>query len=67
MFLYAASRIDDLLSTIETMEGNQYAVSGDAGYSYRVYLEVPFAGENLDEIQTAFNRSISKVRISVKW
>lgn len=32
-----------------------------------MYLDVPFSGANLDEIRKAFNRAMSKGRISLEW
>lgn len=48
-------------------EGNQFVVDGDSGYSSRVVREVPFEGETLSSVQTAFNKEIARARIAVEW
>lgn len=67
MFLYASSGMDAQLLDVMTVNGKQFIVYGDSGYSWRVYLEVPFAGANLSAVQKAFNKAMSAVRISVEW
>lgn len=42
-------------------------VFGDSEYNWRCFIEVPFQGSNLNSNQTAFNKSMSKVGITVEW
>lgn len=67
MYLYACSGLDDHLPQILSIDGKQYIVYGDSGYTWRVFLEVPFSGANVTVVQRAFNKAMSKVRITVEW
>lgn len=66
MFIYVASRMEELLLTLMMMHGKQFAVLADSRYSWCVYLEVPYGGASLHDVRSAFNRKMSKVRISVE-
>lgn len=66
-YLYHCIVLDSNLTEILLIEGVQYAVFGDSGYNWRCFMEVPFQGSNLNSNQTAFNTSMSKVRITVEW
>lgn len=46
------------------VNGKQFIVFGDSGYSWHIYLKVPFAGENLWAAR-AFNKAMSAVYIMV--
>lgn len=50
-----------------TLNRIQYVVYGVSGYSWCVYLEVPFAGKNLSALQRPFNKATGTVRITVEW
>lgn len=67
IFLYAASSMGEMLPTLTMVQGKQYDVFGDSGCSWRVYPEVPLGGANLDDVRSAFNKTISKAHISVEW
>lgn len=67
MFLYAASRIDEMLPTLITVDGKQSALFGTKDYSWRVYLEMLSEGANLDDGRSTFNKALSKARISIEW
>lgn len=49
------------------VNGKQFFVYVDSGYSLHMYLEVPFAVANLSAIQEAFKKAISTVRIIAEW
>ena len=40
---------------------------GDPAYPLRVNLQAPFRGNNLTNIQNAFNTAMSNVRVTVEW
>lgn len=67
MFLYAASGADAMLEGILEIDGRQYVVYGDSGYSARVFLEIPFDGASLSAVKKAFNKAMSKSRVTVEW
>lgn len=39
----------------------------DCGYNSRPFMEVPFQGSNLTEAQHAFNKEMSRVRVTAEW
>ena len=67
MYLYATSGADAMIEGILCIDGRQYVVFGDSGYSVRVFMEIPFEGTNLSAIKKAFNKSMSKSRVTVEW
>lgn len=67
MFLYAESDIERFLKDILVIEGRQYVVYGDSGYSVREFLEIPYSGGHMTAWESAFNKAMSKVRITVEW
>ena len=40
---------------------------GDPAYPLRWYLQCPFRGAHLTQQQKEYNKSMSKVRVSVEW
>lgn len=67
MYLYAASGVNENFEEIMDIDGKKYHIFGDSGYSWRVFLEVPYSGANVTVAQRAFNHAMSKVRITVEW
>ena len=47
--------------------GDQLCLYGDPAYPLRVNLQAPFGGNNLTNIQNAFNTAMSNVRVTVEW
>ena len=47
--------------------GNSLCLYGDPAYPLRVHLQCPFRGNRITPQQTAFNRSMSQVRVAVEW
>ena len=64
--LYVRSRIDEMLPRVLSVQGKQYCIYGDSGYDQRWFIDVPFQGSNVSPAQSAFNREMSSVRISVE-
>ena len=56
-----------MLEGILCIGGRQYVVIGDSANSVRVFLEIPFEGANLSAIKKAFNKAMSKSRVTVEW
>lgn len=67
IFLYLQSGLDDVLAQIMVVDGKYYIVYGYSGYIWRIFLEVQLAGANLSPVQNAFNKAMTKVRISAEW
>ena len=47
--------------------GNPLCIYGDPAYPLRLHLQGPFRGAGLTPIQSAWNESMSEVRVSVEW
>jgi len=65
--LHIRSGLDETLPALLDVSGTRYCIYGDSGYNRRWYLEVPFKGTTLTPAQTAFNKAMSSIRISVEW
>lgn len=65
--LYLASGIDESLSNGLLIDGVQYCIFGDAAYDERPYLYTPAQGGDLSDAQKAFNRAMSRARVTVEW
>eukprot|EP00171_Calliarthron_tuberculosum_P001768 IDg1768t1 len=65
--LYVRSNVDEQLEECLLNEGLFHCIYGDSGYSAREYLVIPFQGASLSEDQVAFNKAMSKSRITVEW
>ena len=50
-----------------SVEGKQYCLYADSGYSERIYLQVPFQGENLPDVQRARNTAMPSGRVITVW
>ena len=64
--MYHLSGLDAQIDNIFG-NGQQLAVYGDSAYAFRRYLITPFKGANLAQIQTDFNKEMSRLRICVEW
>ena len=65
--LYVRSGLEENLEEVMMVNGIQYCLYGDSGYSLRLFLEVPFQGSNLTHSQRALNVAMSRVRVTVEW
>ena len=66
-FLYAASGLEANMGEVMLVSGTQNKIYGDSGYNWRVFMGIPFQVSALNNYQTAFNTSMSAVRIKVEW
>jgi hypothetical protein len=67
MHLYAESGLDGILGENLKLDGVQYHLFGDSGYTIRPYLMTPFGGAHLNPEELLFNKIMSKARVSVEW
>lgn len=65
--LYVQSDLDSVLPEVLDLPLKRFCIYGDSGYNRRWYIEVPHQGSNLSAAQSAFNRAMSSVRITVEW
>ena len=60
-----------MMSVLENVSigpnGERLGIYGDPAYPLRWYLQDPFRGAQITPDQNEFNKSMSKVRISVEW
>ena len=49
------------------MRFKQYCIYGDSGYTFIVYLEVPFQWPSLSADISEVNKVMSTVRVCVEW
>ena len=47
--------------------GQPLCIYGDPAYPLRVHLQAPFKGARLTDNEEDYNKSMSKVRVSVEW
>lgn len=66
MLLYVASGIEEVLPTLVMVHGKPHVKLGKSGYTWRVYLQMPYRGANLDSVRSSLSKAISKVRVSVE-
>ena len=64
-------RRSDLLNKLQrhcnSEDGEPFCIYGDPAYPERVYLQTPYKHNNLTDQEKAFNKAMSKVRVSVEW
>ena len=65
--LFLQSEIDEYMEMLLCVDGLQYAMYGDAGYRTRLFLDTPFSGSNLSDIEKAFNKAMARSRVTVEW
>ncbi len=59
---------DDLSQYVFSTDGNTpMCLYGDPAYPLIVHLQAPFPKDNITEEMTYYNKSMSKVRVSVEW
>ena len=67
----AAMLVDSgLLQDLEQyaqVDGHPMCVYGDAAYPHCVHLQAPFRNHPLTAEMEAFNKSMSRVRVTVEW
>lgn len=66
-FLLAASGLSDQLRHFDQPNGQPYVIYGDPAYGIARNILAPFRGAQLTPQEQEFNKSMSKVRISVEW
>ena len=49
------------------VDGRSMCVYGDPAYPHRVHLQAPFRNRPLTAEMDAFNKSMSRVRVTVEW
>ena len=49
------------------VDGRSMCVYGDPAYPHRVHLQAPFRNHPLTAEMEAFNKSMSRVRVTVEW
>ena len=49
------------------VDGRPMCVYGDPAYPHRVHLQAPFRNRPLTAEMEAFNKSMSRVRVTVEW
>ena len=64
--LFARSELDEQLGSVLVVKGMQYCLHADSGYSERIYLQVPFQGDNLPDAQRAQNTAMSSAHVTVE-
>ena len=57
----------DLQTYSHSPNGQPLCIYGDPAYPLWVHLQQPFKGRILTPAQTAFNKSMSEVRVAVEW
>ena len=65
--LYLSSGLDSTLGPAFLHDGKQFVAYGDARYSTRPYLYVPFSGSHLTPERRAFNTAMEKSRVTEEW
>lgn len=58
---------EEIFSESLLIDGVQHYIYCDAAYNLRPYMQVPFVIVGEDEQKKAFNKSMSKMRVSVEW
>jgi DDE superfamily endonuclease len=67
MAIYSASGIEEDLASSLHIDGIQYCIYGDSAYALREYLMVGFDGTVISPEQAAFNKAMSRSRVTVEW
>lgn len=62
--LYVNSGIEFQMESIIIINGTQYFIDGESGYTARVNLDVSFAVSNLTETQKAANFATAAIRVT---
>ena len=65
-FMLGESGLEDQLRNIAKPDGEPYVLYGDPAYGLTNNILAPFRGADLTAAEKAFNRAMSKVRVSVE-
>ena len=65
--MLGASGLSDKLRRFNQLNGQPYVIYGDPAYGLAHNILAPFRGAQLNQQQQDFNKSMSRVRISVEW
>lgn len=65
--MLGASELSDKLRRFNQPNGQPYVIYGDPAYGVARNILAPFRGAQLSQQQQDFNKSMSRVRISVEW
>lgn len=64
--MYIRGDAEHLIHVLLEVNGaTRYCTFADSGYNERWFLRIPFQGSNLTASQTAFNKAMSSVRVTV--
>ena len=66
-FMLAESGLSPKLSQFTQLNGQPFVIYGDPAYGVTQNIIAPFKGAQITPQEHAFNRSMSKVRVSVEW
>lgn len=66
-FMLGVSGLMEKLRRITKPDGEPYVIYGDPAYGLNINILAPFKGNNLNAREKAFNRDMSRVRVSVEW
>lgn len=66
-YLLQESKLNDRLARVQEKKDTQYKVYGDAAYPITSHVDHGFREANLDAAQKAYNRELSRVRVSTQW
>ena len=66
-FILGVSGLLPQLERITNAEGEPFVLYGDPAYGMSAHVMSPFKGAHLTQLQQAFNRQMSEVRVSVEW
>ena len=66
-FMLGASGLAQKLRRFQQPNGQPYVIYGDPAYGVSRNILAPFRGAQLTRQQQDFNKSMSRVRISVEW
>lgn len=59
--------MEEMFFKLMMVNGKQYTALGNSLYRWCVYLVVPYADTNLDDLRSAFKKERSKVYIFIEW
>ena len=66
-FMLSVSGLQSKLATVTKEDGSPYVIYGDPAYGVSRTILAPYRGSQLTPQQEAFNRAMSRVRVSVEW
>lgn len=66
-FMLGVNGLMEKLRRITKPDGEPYVIYGDPAYGLNINILAPFKGNNFNAGEKAFNRDMSRVRVSVEW